>query len=66
MSEQDRGDAEQTLQAIFALIADWMPPGSDLVDRDVIIAITALLEERHGFKFVEEGVIGKTPHRFSL
>lgn len=43
--------AESALRAIYRVIGDWMPPDSELDDRDVIVLITQILES-HGMPFV--------------
>jgi hypothetical protein len=44
---------QQTLDQIYKAVGDWMPPVSELSDRDVLVVITELLE-RHGYKFVAD------------
>jgi hypothetical protein len=45
--------AESALRAIYKVIADWMPPDSELDDRGVIELITQILES-HGLPFVAD------------
>lgn len=45
--------AESALRAIYRVIGDWMPPDSELDDRDVIVLITQILES-HGMPFVAD------------
>lgn len=45
--------AESALRAIYRVIGDWMPPDSELDDRDVIVLVTQILES-HGMPFVAD------------
>lgn len=50
--------AESALRAIYRVIGDWMPPDSELDDRDVIELITQILES-HGMPFVADEACGQ-------
>lgn len=45
--------AQCALRAIYRVMGDWMPPDSELDDRDVIMLITQILES-HGMAFVAD------------